>query len=92
MLVVTREGDRHCKLRPSQRAMVALVHLGRLPCRPARCVRQPHPGLQQLEVGAALFVQRQHLPVQHGGRRPQRGAQRPQLGIGGRDLLSRPGP
>lgn len=27
MLVVTREGDRRCKLRPSQRAMVALVHL-----------------------------------------------------------------
>jgi hypothetical protein len=27
MLVVTREGDRRCKLRPSQRAMVALVSL-----------------------------------------------------------------
>ncbi len=27
MLVVTREGDRRCKLRPSRRAMVTLVHL-----------------------------------------------------------------
>ncbi|MEV7862937.1 transposase family protein [Streptomyces hirsutus] len=27
MLVVTREGDRHCELRPSQRARVALVYL-----------------------------------------------------------------
>ncbi|MEW2634269.1 transposase family protein, partial [Streptomyces sp. NPDC048389] len=27
MLVVTREGDRRCKLRPSQRAMAALVYL-----------------------------------------------------------------
>lgn len=27
MLIVTREGDRRYKLRPSRRAMVALVHL-----------------------------------------------------------------
>jgi hypothetical protein len=27
MLIVTREGDRRCKLRLSRRAMVALVHL-----------------------------------------------------------------
>ncbi|MGW1616679.1 IS5/IS1182 family transposase, partial [Streptomyces sp. NPDC002285] len=27
MLVVSRGGDRRCKLRPSQRAMVALVYL-----------------------------------------------------------------
>jgi hypothetical protein len=26
MLIVTREGDRRCKLRPSHRAMVALIH------------------------------------------------------------------
>lgn len=30
MLIVTREGDRRCKLRASQRAIIALVYLGQL--------------------------------------------------------------
>lgn len=56
MLVVTREGDRRCKLRPSQRAMVALVS-----------TRAHHSGEDRRRVRD----QRVHRPLLHPrGRRP----------------------
>ncbi len=66
--------------------------LRRPPRRPGGRVGQAHPRLEQLEVRTALFVQRQDLPVQHGGRGPERGAQRPKFGVRGRDVLPGPGP
>lgn len=58
MLVVTREGDRRCKLRPSQRAMVALVS-----------TRAHHSGEDRRRVRD----QRVHRPLLHPrGRRPAR--------------------
>ncbi len=47
MLIVIREGDRYCKLRPSQRAMVALMYL------------REHTTLAKIAAGSGSRIRRQ---------------------------------